>query len=85
MCLVIFSPQFVFVPLMQAAINRRVQSRITVLRQASVDVFVDPVREMTFVAIDAWSTSAQPRDIRSRLINYELVPRLPVPVLASGS
>ena len=24
-------------------------------------------------------------DIRSRLINYELVPRLPVPVLASGS
>jgi len=40
MCLVIFSPQFVFVPVMQAAINRRVQSRINVLRQASVDVLI---------------------------------------------
>jgi ABC-type bacteriocin/lantibiotic exporter with double-glycine peptidase domain len=37
-CLAIFSPQFVFVPVMQAAINRRVQSRINVLRQASVGV-----------------------------------------------
>ncbi|HEX6794466.1 MAG TPA: ABC transporter ATP-binding protein [Casimicrobiaceae bacterium] len=37
-CLVIFLPQLVFVPLMQAAINRRVQSRINVLRHASVDV-----------------------------------------------
>jgi ABC-type bacteriocin/lantibiotic exporter with double-glycine peptidase domain len=37
-CLLIFLPQFVFVPLMQAAINRQVQSRITVLRQASVGV-----------------------------------------------
>jgi ABC-type bacteriocin/lantibiotic exporter with double-glycine peptidase domain len=37
-CLLIFLPQLVFVPLMQAAINRRVQSRITVLREASVDV-----------------------------------------------
>jgi ABC-type bacteriocin/lantibiotic exporter with double-glycine peptidase domain len=43
MCLVIFSPQFVFVPLMQAAINRRVQSRIKVLRQASVGVLVADV------------------------------------------
>ena len=37
-CLLIFLPQLVFVPLMQAAINRRVQSRIKVLREASVDV-----------------------------------------------
>jgi ABC-type bacteriocin/lantibiotic exporter with double-glycine peptidase domain len=37
-CVVAFSPQFVFVPLMQRAINRRVQSRIAVLRQASVGV-----------------------------------------------
>ena len=37
-CLLIFLPQLVFVPLMQAAINRRVQSRIEVLRHASVDV-----------------------------------------------
>jgi len=37
-CLLIFLPQLVFVPLMQAAINRRVQSRINVLRHASVDV-----------------------------------------------
>ena len=39
-CLAIFSPQFVFVPLMQAAINRRVQSRITILRQASIGVLL---------------------------------------------
>lgn len=45
MALVIFSPQFVFVPLMQAAINRRVQSRINVLRQASVAVLVSAVGE----------------------------------------
>ena len=36
--LAVFSPQFVFVPLMQRAINRRVQARIAVLRQASVGV-----------------------------------------------
>jgi ABC-type bacteriocin/lantibiotic exporter with double-glycine peptidase domain len=45
MSLFIFSPQFVFVPLMQAAINRRVQSRINVLRQASVGVLVPEVGE----------------------------------------
>jgi len=37
-CLLIFLPQLIFVPLMQAAINRRVQARIKVLREASVDV-----------------------------------------------
>jgi ABC-type bacteriocin/lantibiotic exporter with double-glycine peptidase domain len=36
--LAIFSPQFVFVPLMQRAINRRVQSRIAALREAGVVV-----------------------------------------------
>ena len=39
-CLAIFSPQFVFVPLMQSAINRRVQSRIGVLREASTGVIL---------------------------------------------
>ena len=38
--LAIFAPQFVFVPVMQSAINRRVKSRIAVLRQASVGVLV---------------------------------------------
>ncbi len=33
-----FSPQFVFVPLMQRAINRRVRQRIAVLRAASANV-----------------------------------------------
>lgn len=33
-----FSPQFVFVPLMQRAINRKVRSRIAILRDASVGV-----------------------------------------------
>jgi ABC-type bacteriocin/lantibiotic exporter with double-glycine peptidase domain len=51
MCLVLFSPQFVFVPLMQAAINRRVQSRITVLRQASVGVLVPDVGEAELARI----------------------------------
>jgi ABC-type bacteriocin/lantibiotic exporter with double-glycine peptidase domain len=37
-CLAIFSPQLVFVPLMQRAINRRVQSRISVLRHVSTAV-----------------------------------------------
>jgi ABC-type bacteriocin/lantibiotic exporter with double-glycine peptidase domain len=37
-CLAIFAPQLVFVPLMQAAINRRVQSRIGILRATSVGV-----------------------------------------------
>ena len=44
-CLVIFFPQLVFVPLMQAAINRRVQARINVLRQASVGVLVSGAGE----------------------------------------
>jgi ABC-type bacteriocin/lantibiotic exporter with double-glycine peptidase domain len=35
-CLLVFVPQLAFVPLMQAAINRRVRVRIGVLRKASV-------------------------------------------------
>lgn len=37
-CLLILSPQFVFVPFMQRAINRRVQARVIVLRKASTGV-----------------------------------------------
>lgn len=44
-CLLIFLPQVVLVPVMQAAINRRVQSRINVLRQASVGVLAAEVGE----------------------------------------
>ena len=39
-CLAIFFPQLVFVPVMQRAINRRVRSRIAVLRQASAGVLL---------------------------------------------
>jgi ABC-type bacteriocin/lantibiotic exporter with double-glycine peptidase domain len=39
-------PQFVFVPLMQRAINRRVQSRIVVLRETSIGVLPNQVDEM---------------------------------------
>jgi len=39
-CFAIFIPQLVFVPLMQRAINRRVRSRIAVLRQASAGVLL---------------------------------------------
>jgi ABC-type bacteriocin/lantibiotic exporter with double-glycine peptidase domain len=39
-CLLIFSPQFAFVPWMQSLISRRAQSRITVLREASVGVLL---------------------------------------------
>ncbi len=44
-CLLIFLPQFVFVPLMQSAINRRVQARINVLREASVGALAAGVDE----------------------------------------
>jgi ABC-type multidrug transport system fused ATPase/permease subunit len=37
-CLGVFVPQLVFVPLMQGAINRRTQSRIRILRKVSVDI-----------------------------------------------
>ena len=43
--LAVFSPQFVFVPLMQRAINRRVQARIAILREASVGVLVNSTHE----------------------------------------
>jgi ABC-type multidrug transport system fused ATPase/permease subunit len=33
-----FSPQIIFVPMMQRAINRRVQARIVVLREAGTDI-----------------------------------------------
>ena len=39
-CLLVFSPQLVFVPLMQAAINRKVRSRIGMLRATSVGALV---------------------------------------------
>ncbi len=44
--LAIFSPQFVFVPLMQRAINRRVRARIAVLRQASVGVLLQKTSDV---------------------------------------
>jgi len=43
--LAVFSPQFVFVPLMQRAINRRVQARIAILREASVGVLLNSTHE----------------------------------------
>jgi ABC-type bacteriocin/lantibiotic exporter with double-glycine peptidase domain len=44
--LAIFSPQLVFVPLMQRAINRRVQARVRVLRQASAGALLSGEREV---------------------------------------
>jgi ABC-type bacteriocin/lantibiotic exporter with double-glycine peptidase domain len=40
--LLVFSPQFVFVPLMQRAINRRVRERVAALRLTSVAVIEAP-------------------------------------------
>jgi ABC-type multidrug transport system fused ATPase/permease subunit len=37
-CLGVFVPQLIFVPLMQRTINRRIKSRIKVLREVSVDL-----------------------------------------------
>jgi ABC-type bacteriocin/lantibiotic exporter with double-glycine peptidase domain len=45
-CLAIFFPQLVFVPVMQRAINRRVRSRIGILRQASAGVLLPGVRDV---------------------------------------
>ena len=44
--LAIFCPQLVFVPLMQWAINRRVRTRIAVLRQASVGVLLPGAHDL---------------------------------------
>lgn len=44
--LAIFAPQFVFVPMMQSAINRRVKSRIAVLRQTSVGVLLQKTSDV---------------------------------------
>ncbi|MEO8305962.1 MAG: hypothetical protein ABI724_17770, partial [Betaproteobacteria bacterium] len=46
LCIVVFSPQLVFVPLMQRAINRRVHARITVLRAAGVGVLEAKTKEV---------------------------------------
>jgi len=54
-CLAIFSPQLVFVPLMQCAINRRVQSRISVLRHVSTAV----LQAGTDAAEKAWRQKAR--------------------------
>lgn len=43
MAFAMFSPQIVFVPLMQKAINRRVAFRIGLLRQVSIGIVVEPV------------------------------------------
>ncbi len=37
-CLLVFAPQFVFVPLMQATINRRTKSRIKIVREVSTGI-----------------------------------------------
>ncbi|CAH1659957.1 ABC transporter transmembrane protein [Chelatococcus asaccharovorans] len=38
----VFSPQFVFVPIMQGAINRRVGQRIVILRRVSIGIIAEP-------------------------------------------
>jgi ABC-type multidrug transport system fused ATPase/permease subunit len=50
--LAVFSPQFVFVPLMQRAINRKVKARVAVLRQASAGVIEDSEQIAEDVARD---------------------------------
>jgi ABC-type multidrug transport system fused ATPase/permease subunit len=55
--LAVLSPQFVFVPLMQRAINKRVTARIVILRRVSAaivehpDGFGDPRRRQRFDAV----------------------------------
>ena len=43
-----FVPQFVFVPIMQRAINRRVRRRISMLREAGADVIADEQEQHFF-------------------------------------
>ncbi|MCQ0989356.1 ABC transporter transmembrane domain-containing protein [Jiella marina] len=45
--LLVLSPQFVFVPLMQSAINRRVGKRIATLRALSSDIIAEPLSGAT--------------------------------------
>jgi ABC-type bacteriocin/lantibiotic exporter with double-glycine peptidase domain len=44
--LAVFSPQFVFVPLMQRSINRRVRDRVATLRETSAGVIGDRLAEI---------------------------------------
>jgi ABC-type multidrug transport system fused ATPase/permease subunit len=53
--LAVFSPQFVFVPLMQQAINRRVVSRIGMLRQISGGIISQP---------DGGAAARTPQEVR---------------------
>ncbi len=45
--LLLFVPQFVFVPLMQGAINRRTHTRVSILRHLSVDVISSEENDAT--------------------------------------
>jgi ABC-type multidrug transport system fused ATPase/permease subunit len=46
-CLGVFLPQLIFVPLMQRTINRRTKSRIKVLREVSVDMVNEATNQPT--------------------------------------
>ena len=50
--LLVFAPQFVFVPLLQAAINRRVKSRVLTMREVSDGIVRSAERRAQQVRID---------------------------------
>jgi len=63
-CLGVFVPQLIFVPLMQRTINRRTKSRIKILREVSVDI-VNRVNGDPPTAA-ATTPKAQPADLYER-------------------
>ncbi len=63
-CLGVFVPQLIFVPLMQRTINRSTKSRIKILREVSVDI-VDQANSGSSAA-SGTSPRAQPEDTYER-------------------
>lgn len=61
-CLGVFLPQVIFVPLMQATINRRTKSKIKVLREVSVNIVNNAATEPGAAPLSATpqSAAAQP-------------------------
>ncbi len=51
--LAIFSPQFVFVPLMQRAINRRTAARVKILREVSADIIESVTKDQASAGNEA--------------------------------
>jgi ABC-type bacteriocin/lantibiotic exporter with double-glycine peptidase domain len=54
-CFLVFAPQFVFVPWMQATINRRTKKRIKIVREVSTGIVKGSQEEKDDISIEAYA------------------------------